>query len=153
MSNVHEFANALANEGVQVNFVEQPAPKPMTTYKNIEMEQMLVALEKHLERTDKIGYAAARNTRILRAETQEYFDRREKLIEEYGEPQIGEDGKPTGLTELRFDSPKFADYAREIEEWALIEHTPNIFKIPVEEVVGKLSGTEILEIDWMLEEE
>ena len=121
------------------------------SYKNIEMEQMLATLEKHLGRTDKIGYAAARNTRILRAETQEYFDRREKLIEQYGEPQIGEDGKPTGLTELRFDSPKFADYAKEIEEWALIEHAPAIFKIPADEVIGKLTGTEALEIDWMLE--
>lgn len=127
--------------------VEAPAADK---YRNIEMEQMLAVLEKYLERTDKIGYAAARNTRILRAETQEYFDRREKLIERYGEPQIGEDGNPTGMTELRFDSPKFAEYARDIEEWALIEHSPAIFKIPAEEAIGELSGTEILEIDWML---
>lgn len=122
------------------------------SFKNIEMEQMLTALEKHLERTDKIGYAAARNTRILRAETQEYFDRREKLVEKYGEPQIGEDGKPTGLTELRFDSPKFADYAEEIEEWALIEHAPSLFKLKFDEAIGKLSGNELLEIEWMFEE-
>lgn len=120
-------------------------------YKNIEMERMIAALEPFLERTDKIGYAAARNTRILRSETQEYFDRREKLVEEYGEVQIGEDGNPTGLMELRFDSPKWPDYEREIAEWALIEHRPAIFKIPASEVIGKLSGTEILEIDWMLE--
>ena len=120
-------------------------------YKNIEMEQMIAALEPFLERTDKIGYAAARNTRILRAETEEYFRRREQLIEEYGEPQVGEDGTPPGLTELRFDSPRFADYAREIEEWAYIEHSPELFTIPAEEAMGRLSGSQILRIDWMLE--
>ena len=122
-------------------------------FKNIEMEQMLSALEKHLDRTDKIGYAAARNTRILRSETQEYFTRGEQLIEQYGKPQIGEDGKPTGLTELRFDSPEFAEYAREIEEWALIEHEPKLFTLPIEEAIGQLSGNELLELDWMFYEE
>jgi len=122
-------------------------------FKNIEMEQMLSALEKHLDRTDKIGYAAARNTRILRTETQEYFTRREQLIEQYGAPQLGEDGKPTGLTELRFDSPNFAKYAEEIEEWALIEHEPKLFRLPIEEAIGQLSGNELLELDWMFYEE
>lgn len=122
-----------------------------TSFKNIEMERMLFTLEKYLDRTDKVGYAAAYNTRVLRFETQEYFDRREKLVEKYGEVQLDEDGNPTGLMELRFDSPKWPDYEREIEEWALIEHEPVLFRIPASEVIGKLSGTEILEIDWMLE--
>ena len=122
-------------------------------FKNIEMEQMLFALEKHLDRTDKIGYAAARNTRILRSETQEYFTRREELVEKYGEPQLDEQGNPTGLTELKFASPNFAKYAKEIEEWALIEHEPNLFKLPIEEAIGQLSGNELLELDWMFYEE
>lgn len=124
-----------------------------TKFKNIEMEQMLSALEKHLDRTDKIGYAAARNTRILRSETQEYFDRRRQLIEKYGKPKLDGDGKPTGQTELRFDAPEFAEYAAEIEEWAYIEHEPRLFRLPIEEAMGKLSGTELLEIDWMFLDE
>lgn len=152
MSNVKEFAQELANNGVQVSFVETPPPSPCKLYKNIEMEQMLAVLEKHLGRADKIGYAAARNTRILQTESKEYFEFRERLVEKYGKPQMGDDGEPTGLIELRFDSPEFSAYAKEIEEWALIEHAPSIYKIPAEEVVGKLTGAEILEIDWMLEE-
>ena len=121
-------------------------------YTNIEMEHMVNTLVPFLGRTDKIGYAAARNTRILRDETREYVNRREELVGKYGKPQIGEDGNPTGLTELRFDSPEFPEYAKEIEEWALIEHEPNLFKLKYEEAIGKLSGTELLEIDWMFED-
>ena len=120
-------------------------------YKNIEMERMIAALAPLLERTDKIGYAAARNTRILRCETEEYFGLREQLILRFGEQELGEDGYPTGKTMLRLDSPEFKEYAREIEEWASIEHSPNLFTIPAREVAGKLSGTEMLDIEWMLD--
>ena len=121
-------------------------------YKNIEMEQMLVALEKHLDRTDKIGYAAARNTRILRNETQEYFRRREELIKKYGTQKLDEEGNPTERIELRFDSPEFKKYSEEIEEWALIEHCPNLFKLKYDEAIGRISGFDLLEIEWMFEE-
>ncbi|MDO4891314.1 MAG: hypothetical protein Q3963_08105, partial [Coriobacteriaceae bacterium] len=87
----------------------------------------------------------------LRFETEEYFERRRQLILEYGHDKIGEDGKPTGETELLFGTPEFEDYAAAIDEWANIRHTPNLFTIPVEEVVGKLSGNEILSIEWMIE--
>lgn len=128
------------------------APDGPKAYKNIEMELMISTLEPLLERTDKIGYAAARNTRVLMSEAKEYFDRREQLVQKYGEMQSGEDGKPTGLVELRIGSPQFIEYAREIEEWALIEHTPRLFKLKYDEVIDKLSGKEILALDWMFED-
>ena len=121
-------------------------------YKNIEMEQMISALEPFLERTDKIGYAAARNTRILRSCAKEYFDRRERLIEKYGQPQVDDGGNLTGLTELRIGSPEFIEYAVEIEEWATIEHEPDLFLIKYDEAIGKLSGAELLSIDFMFED-
>lgn len=138
-----EIAPQLAQEAPTA-----PGPK---AYKNIEMDRMLGELAPFLDRTDKIGYAAARNTRILRSETAEYFARREQLIMKYGEEELDEDGSPTGQTMLRFDSPAFREYAKEIEEWANIEHAPNLFIIPAREVVGKLSGNEILSIEWMLD--
>lgn len=134
------------------NVVQAPAAKPPRTYKNIEMEQMIAALEPLLERTDKIGYAAARNTRILRTEAQEYFERREQLIAKYGEPKLDEDGNPTGLTQIRIGSEGFAAYAEDIEEWALIEHSPQLFILKYEEAIGKLSGAQILDLDWMFED-
>lgn len=126
---------------------------PPKSYKNIEMEQMIAALDKHLERTDIIGYAAARNTRILMNEAREYFDRREKLIQKYGKDQVDDDGNPTGRKELRFDSPEFKEYSDEIQEWALIEHVPDLYRIPMSECIGKISGRNILELEWMLEDD
>ena len=160
MNNGFGASQAIAGQDIeQVTFeipLEQEQGAPLAAgpakYKNIEMEQMLAALEKHLGRTDKIGYAAARNTRILRNETHEYFERRKQLVEKYGSPQLDENGNPTGLTELRFDSPEFKEYAEEIGEWAIIEHAPNLFKLKFEEAIGNLSGTELLEIEWMFED-
>lgn len=124
----------------------------MKTYKNIEMEQLIESLKPHLQRRDVVGYAAARNTRILRNEMAEYLQRREELVEKYGNAKVDESGNPTGEIELRFDSPEFKEYCKEIEEYAKYEHEPQLYKIPADKCIGLLSGTEILEIDWMLED-
>jgi hypothetical protein len=115
------------------------------------MELMIKSLEPLLERTDIVGYAAARNTRILMNEIQEYVARREELVTKYGEEVLDDDGNPTGQVQLRFDSPRFKDYSDEISEWAEYEHEPPIYKIPAEECIGVISGKQILDIDWMLE--
>ena len=124
----------------------------MSAYKNIEMEQMIASLEPLLERTDKIGYAAARNTRILQSCAMEYLERREQLIAKHGTPRLDDEGNPTGVSEIRIGSEEFDAYAAEIEEWALIEHEPDIFKLKYEDVIDKLSGAQILAVDWMLED-
>lgn len=121
-------------------------------YKNFEMERMVKALEKHLDRKDVIGYAAARNTRALTEELIEYENMREDLVTEYGEEELDEAGNPTGKITLKFDSPDFPKVASKMDEFALIEHDPKIFKIKYTDVIGELSGTEIMEIDWMLED-
>ena len=122
-------------------------------FTNYEMEQMVGALAKHMERKDVVGYAAARNTRILQTELSEYMGVRNELVMKYGEMDVDEQGNPTGSVSLSPTSENFGKFVEEIERFASLTHQPDIFKIPVEEVVGKLSGTEILEIDWMLEEE
>lgn len=121
-------------------------------YKNIEMEQMIDSLSKFLGRSDIIGYAAARNTRILRDEAQEYLKKRDELVGKYGRPKVDEEGNPTGLIELRIDSEAFAEYAREIEEFALIEHEVDLFKLNYEKAIDRISGADLLEIEWMFED-
>ena len=73
-------------------------------YTNGQMEQMLVSLQPLLDRRDIVGYAAARNTRVLRSECMEYLKRRDELISKYGEPEIGEDGSPTGNSRIKIGS-------------------------------------------------
>lgn len=121
-------------------------------YKNIEMERMAGTLRRHLDRQDIIGYAAARNTRILTNELQEYADIRNELVKKYGTAELDEDGEPTGVVEVKFDSEEFPKFIEELDGFAKIEHDPQLFKIKYEEAIGRLTGTELLEIEWMFED-
>lgn len=121
-------------------------------YKNIEMERMAGTLRRHLDRQDIIGYAAARNTRILTNELQEYADIRNELVKKYGTAELDEDGEPTGVVEVKFDSEEFPKFIEELDDFAKIEHDPQLFKIKYEEAIGRLTGTELLELEWMFED-
>ena len=124
----------------------------MKKYTNEQMNAMLNALVPFLDRRDVIGYAAARNTRILQEELSEYTPIRNELLLKYGEKEISKDGQPTGGVLLRLDSPHFGEFAKEIDEFAKLEHEPKLFKVKFEQAIGVLSGSELLEIEWMFEE-
>lgn len=121
-------------------------------YKNIDMELMISALEPYLKRKDVIGYAAARNTRILREELTEYTARRDELVRTYGEANTDEEGNPDGTYTLSSTSESWGKFSKELSKFAEIEHDPQLMTIPAKEVIGKLTGQEILAIDWMLDE-
>lgn len=120
-------------------------------HSNAEMDVMLNALEPLLERRDLIGYAAARNTRILQSELTEYYQRRDELVRTYGEPNTDENGNPDGTYSIRSDSENWPKFEKGLEQFAAIEHDPQLMTVPGEEAIGQLSGQEVLSIDWMLE--
>ena len=120
-------------------------------YTNIDMERMMAQLEPHLGRADRIGYAAARNTRILRTETEEYLRRKQELITELGSPVLDANGNPTGNVELRFGTPEFERFEDEIRDWALMVHYPDLFTLPASDAEGAISGAEMLRIEWMFD--
>lgn len=130
------------------------------SYTNEQMRVMLDSLSdardsqgrSALDREDKIGFAAYRNARILRECCQEYLERAQALADEYGEPEIA-DGAPTGRVIVPYDSPRFAEFEAKMREWGEIEQEPALFRLPLEEAVGKLSGSQLLALDWMFEEE
>lgn len=119
---------------------------------NNEMMGMLEALAPLLDRRDVIGYAAARNTRLLSAELSEYSRIRDELVMKYGEAEIGEDGNPTGRVSIAPTSANFRMFLDEIGRFAEIEHEPELFLIKYEEAIGKLSGSELLAVEWMFED-
>ena len=121
-------------------------------YSNAQMEAMSSSIEKHLERTDAIGYAAARNVRVLADELTEFREKRDALIAEYGEQEVDDDGNPTGMVSVKPDSERFDEFAEKLGELASMEHEPRIFKLPIASAEGKLSGFELLESWWMFEE-
>lgn len=121
-------------------------------YTNAQMAEMIGTLEKHLPRRDVIGYAAARNTRVLSTAAREFLERREELMAEYGEIELDENGNPTGRISIAFDSPNFKPFSDVIAAISDITTDVDILRVKYEQVIGQLTGTEILELEWMLED-
>lgn len=119
-------------------------------FSNIKMEMMLETLKPLLPHRDKIGYIAARNTRILNDTLTEYFTFKRDLISKYGEPDKDENGKETGTVSISPTASNFNDFLKEFDTIKNIEHNVELMTIPYEEVIGLLNGEEILELDWML---
>lgn len=119
-------------------------------FNNIKMEMMLETLKPLLPHRDKIGYIAARNTRILNDTLTEYFTFKRDLISKYGEPDKDENGKETGTVSISPTASNFNDFLKEFDTIKNIEHNVELMTIPYEEVIGLLNGEEILELDWML---
>lgn len=120
--------------------------------KNIELEEMLEQLEPVLSNRDKTGYVAARNTRIIRDALTEFVKFRSDLIKEYGQPELDNNDKPTGRVFVSENTPNIEDFHKKFDELANIEHDVDIMTLKYDEVIGILSGEEILNLDWMLED-
>lgn len=119
-------------------------------FNNIKMEMMLETLKPILPHRDKIGYIAARNTRMLKDTLTEYFTFKRDLISKYGEPDKDENGNETGTVSISPTSSNFQEFIKEFDSIKNIEHNVELMTIPYEEVIGLLNGEEILELDWML---
>lgn len=120
------------------------------TLKNAVMVDMLMQLKPLLSRRDKIGYAAARNHRRLAECLTEYERFRNSLIEKYGEHEKDENGNELPSISLSSTSPNFKMFLSELAPYNEMEHEVELMELPYSEVIGSLSGEEILAIDWML---
>lgn len=118
--------------------------------KNSEMELKLQQLKPLLSRRDKIGYVVARNYRVLTEKLIEYEAFRNALIEKYGEPFTTEEGVES--MRVAFSSPHFKEFADELAKINEITQEVDIMTAKFDEVIGELSGEEILSVDWMLED-
>lgn len=119
---------------------------------NYAIESKLTLLKPFLNRADIIGYAAARNARIFQNAIAPYETTRNALMLKYGTLERDDNDKPTGRYILPYDDPNFSTFKNEIDRVGNIEHDLDIFKISYSDVVDKLTGNEILDIDWMLED-
>ena len=119
---------------------------------NARMMEMLHQLEPLLPRRDKIGYVAARNYRSLTDQLTEYEMFRRELIQKYGETDKGDDGSDLGTISIQIGSPNFKAFCDELAPFSNMVHDVELMTVDYEDVIGCLSGEEILKIDWMLED-
>lgn len=120
--------------------------------KNIQMEMMLEQLRPLLPHRDKVGYAAARNIRRLNDALTEYFEFKRSLIMKYGNADKDSDGNDLGTVSIKPSDDNFTEFAEKFNEIKNIEHEVELMTIKYDDIVGVLSGEEILKLDWMLEE-
>ena len=118
--------------------------------KNAQMVAMLNQLQPILSHRDKIGYIAARNYRILSECLTEYEAFRNSLIEKYGEETKDDRGRP--IIGVKVDSPNFKLFCDELAPFNEMEHEVEIMTAKYDDVIGCLSGEEVLSVDWMLED-
>lgn len=119
---------------------------------NIELELMMLHLRPILPHRDKIGYVAARNTRILKETLTEFLSFKAELIQKYGAPDKDADGNELGSISIKPNSPNFAEFTKAFNEIKNIEHEVDLMTLKYEEAIGILNGEEILELDWMFED-
>lgn len=120
--------------------------------KNFEMEKMLESLKPILQYRNKVGYVAARNTRILNDTLIEYFKFKNELLQKYGTVDVDEEGNKLGTISIKMGTPEFAAFNEEYEKLATIEHEVSLMTLEYNETIDILSGEEILNIEWMLTE-
>jgi len=122
------------------------------TLKNSQMSGMLHQLRPLLSHRDKIGYVAARNYRFLSNSLTEYEVFKRGLVEKYGKPDLDENGNDKGTISIQVGSPDFKAFCDELQPFNEMEHEVDLMTAKYEDAVGCLSGEEILDVDWMLED-
>lgn len=124
----------------------------MQSVTNQDMCNMIESLHSFglLDHRDIIGYATARNLRHLQDAAREYLEIRDELLCKYGTREIDERGNPTARFTLNINSDDGKSYLEEISKYQDIKHDVDIFRVPIEDTVGILSGREMLALDWML---
>lgn len=120
---------------------------------NYQMEAMTSMLEPFLDRIDLIGYAAARNIRKLQDESKDYLQKKQEIVKKYGEKELDENGNETGNIVVRETDEGFAEAAAILDEFGNIEHEVDIFQVPMKEAIDRLTGREMLALDFLFTDE
>lgn len=119
---------------------------------NLEMERVVEVLNPLLDRADMIGYVAARNVKAVKDALQPYMQTKDALVMKFGREVQDDHGNPTGVTMVAESDECYQEFLEEIIPIASDIQDVEIRKLKYEDVAGKLSGNEILALDFMLEE-
>ena len=116
-----------------------------------EGASMATSAEPFCDDRGLLGFACARNARKLTDACLEFIKIRDAALKELGEEVAGADGRVVGYR-IGPDSEGWDRFKERVEPFESLECDVEIMTVPVAEVIGKVSGTESLTIDWMIEE-
>lgn len=108
---------------------------------------MMRAMEPLLKQRNKVGYIIARNYRIISDMLIEFTMFKNELIQKYGEKN-----EESNSITIKPGSENFENFLEEFNEIKDIEHEVNLMKLKYDEVIGLLTGEEILQLEFILEE-
>lgn len=131
--------------------MKMPTQSSDKVYTNFQMENMVASLQPLLDRVDVVGYVAARNFRSLQRELEDYFKFKNKLITELGSEELDESGNPTGNVSIKVGSKEFDAFIEKMQPIGESRCYPALFKLDPEECVDKLSGSQMLAYEWMID--
>lgn len=119
-------------------------------YSNKQLEAMAQSLGPVLKSRSLVGYKAAVNMRAIMNALADYTAYKDSLIREYGAEIKDDDGNVKDFA-VTPSCGGFQDFLRKLSEVSEVEHDVRIMTAIPDDVIGVLSGEEIMAIDWMME--
>lgn len=119
-------------------------------YSNKQLEAMAQSLGPVLKSRSLVGYKAAVNMRTIMNALADYTAYKDSLIREYGAEIKDDDGNVKDFA-VTPSCEGFQDFLRKLSEVSEVEHDVRIMTAIPDDVIGVLSGEEIMAIDWMME--
>lgn len=119
-------------------------------YTNAQLEAMANSLAPVLKSRTLVGYKAAVNMRSIMDAIADYAAFKDELIHEYGTELKDESGNVVNFA-VTPSCDGYQEFLERLGEVSEIERDVEIMKATPEDVIGVLSGEEIIAIDWMME--
>lgn len=108
------------------------------------LDTFLTALTDALDADGKVAFVVAHNYRIIKEKITEYTDKKAEIIRKYGEEVNG------SITIT--DDEKLAEANKELHEFAEMEVSVDILKIPESAFeTCNLNARQIINLGWMIE--
>lgn len=106
--------------------------------------------ERHLGDKGVLGYACARNARMMTFANAEYIQARAAAIRRHGDEVRNDKGRVTGHT-ISPESEGWDAYREEMAPLDAMEHEVDVVRVPAVDLIGELSGAEMLALDFMID--
>ena len=121
----------------------------MNKMKNKEMDELLVGLTGLMDKAQgKLGYAIAKNYRIISNELKEYLGLKDQAIAKFGEPD------ENGRVRILIGTESYKNYLEEMKQYDDIESEINIVMVSPDDVYSSdLTAKEISGLLFMIKED